>query len=875
MAVKLPTADALGQRPTPQSGSSVASYRVDDSAEAVGRATMGLGAKLQSEAGQLIQMQEVENKRVDTLRAEDAFTKLREKQLDLTVGKEKGFVNIKGGDAISQPLFDNYSKMFTTEAENISSTLGNDRQKELFMQRAKVAGLQFGEDVLRHTVTQGDAYANQVYEGTVNTEIRAATAHWDEPNSVALSIERVNAAIRTQSQRLGLAPEMEEAKRLEVNGKIHSAIVSQALAEGNYKYAQDWYEQNKADIDKPTAVAVQKAVEDGTQKQLYAGYSANLLANRQSPAGLDALEKQVSEDKTLDVTRQSSLLGRIASRRDVLVTQQRLAEERRLRVVERQITSVQNMTLQGYEATPEQLAPILNAARGTELDGMARQLVQTANATRAFRQADPRSQEQYISQLEAQARKDPTKFDVTMIQRFKTIHENQKREVKEDPTSFAVRQGFVEAGTPATTPLDFTKPEQLGPQLQARLDLARGMQSKYGAPFKPLTTEESGMLASALKGASPPQKLKLFSGLAVSTKGDPEGYKAIMAQLAPDDPVTSIAGILANKDSATAKGSATAALILQGQAILNPPKKEDGSPSATTKVLPPEKDLGNAFRSYERDAFAGYPQARSAYYQTATAIYAAKASAAGDFSQVLDSNRWEESIKLATGGIDKYNGKAVMLPWGQDAGQFRNGLNARLQDAWASGRLAEGMTMSKLRDMPLEMAGDGRYVLKAGDGILVGKDSKPVFIDFNQQPRVPNLGAPPTDKELREAAQPFTGRQAPSKDGLSRLPNPTAEEMARWDKRADGSQKGLGYFGLIGRPDGQYSSEISVGVNLGGKEMEIPTMVPGLTRAEMKHLIDGKDPTPAIIDKAVKHARSRIKDGKSVWAGDGEQKALP
>lgn len=228
--------------------------------------------------------------------------------------------------------------------------------------------------------------------------------------------------------------------------------------------------------------------------------------------------------------------------------------------------------------------------------------------------------------------------------------------------------------------------------------------------------------------------------------------------------MTSIAGVLANKDSQAAKGSAVADLILQGQQVLNPGRKADGSPSAGTKVLPPDRDLANSFRAYERDAFAGYPAARSAYYQTAQAIYAAKASQAGDYSQVLDSGRWEESIKLATGGIDKYNGKAIVLPWGQDYGQFRDGLNMRLQDVWASGRMAEGMTMSKLRDMPLEMAGDGRYVLKAGDGILVDKNNQPVFIDFNREPVPTTGGAIPTDKELREAAKPYTGRAIPKKE---------------------------------------------------------------------------------------------------------------
>ncbi len=95
----------------------------------------------------------------------------------------------------------------------------------------------------------------------------------------------------------------------------------------------------------------------------------------------------------------------------------------------------------------------------------------------------------------------------------------------------------------------------------------------------------------------------------------------------------------------------------------------------------------------------------------------------------------------------------------------------------------------------------------------------------------------------------------------------------QWDKRADGSLKGNGFLGLLRRPDGKVSSEISVGVNIGGKEVEIPTMVPTLTRAEVETLLSndpaGGVPQP-ILDKAVDFAKKRIAAGKSPFAGPDE-----
>ena len=87
-----------------------------------------------------------------------------------------------------------------------------------------------------------------------------------------------------------------------------------------------------------------------------------------------------------------------------------------------------------------------------------------------------------------------------------------------------------------------------------------------------------------------------------------------------------------------------------------------------------------------------------------------------------------------------------------------------------------------------------------------------------------------------------------------------------YGKRPDGTPKGRGFLGELKRPDGKVSTEISVGVNIGGKEMDIPTLVPTLTKAEVSSLLKGDRPSDAIVQKAVDHAKQRIAQGKSVFA---------
>jgi hypothetical protein len=53
-----------------------------------------------------------------------------------------------------------------------------------------------------------------------------------------------------------------------------------------------------------------------------------------------------------------------------------------------------------------------------------------------------------------------------------------------------------------------------------------------------------------------------------------------------------------------------------------------------------------------------------------------------------------------------------------------------------------------------------------------------------------------------------------------------------YGNRPDGEKKGKGYFGEMKRPNGDVSTEISVGVGMDGKELEIPLIVPTLTKKE-------------------------------------------
>jgi len=97
--------------------------------------------------------------------------------------------------------------------------------------------------------------------------------------------------------------------------------------------------------------------------------------------------------------------------------------------------------------------------------------------------------------------------------------------------------------------------------------------------------------------------------------------------------------------------------------------------------------------------------------------------------------------------------------------------------------------------------------------------------------------------------------------------------------RADGSKKSnKGFIGQVkNNVDGGIMTEASIGIEIEGKEVSMPAMVPTLTAKEIEILsnmkIEGnaKNIPRSIINKAIKHAEKRRAEGKSPFYQDGEE----
>lgn len=114
-------------------------------------------------------------------------------------------------------------------------------------------------------------------------------------------------------------------------------------------------------------------------------------------------------------------------------------------------------------------------------------------------------------------------------------------------------------------------------------------------------------------------------------------------------------------------------------------------------------------------------------------------------------------------------------------------------------------------------------------------------------------------------------------DYAEQLYPPTVDESWRgkdygYGQRADGTYKGPGFLGELKRPDSSFSTELSIGVELDGKEVEIPLIVPTLSKKQINHLLSDKEPTDDIVKKAVEHARKRMSEGKNPFYGQQDER---
>ncbi|MBI2798973.1 MAG: hypothetical protein HYX63_01600 [Gammaproteobacteria bacterium] len=568
---------------------------------------------------------------------------------------------------------------------------------------------------------------------------------------------------------------------------------------------------------------IEKIVEKQRQ-DYFATYVTGQLYS--DPAGtLKALTagkyQELDPDKRLILTKEAAAeIDRRQARAD-------RAYDAQMRIAERQVNNLARIYDAGAVPPPAMLTQVASMVKGTELEPEFKAMAATVEDRAKFATMPLDQQLAEIGNLHKTAT-DPTQ-GATLAQAQEINwkakqYDNTVKDINADALTAAKDRGLV-----TLQPIDPSSPETIGKSIGARLQQAEMASIWAGVPVSPLTKQETLGLAEIIKHQMSEAQQVYLQGLA-SAINDPPKLNALLASIAPNHGALASAGRLLASDDPTAKQAGQ--LILRGESYLNVPWGEK------PKVEMPSETGAAGFQSMFDESTNGvynnHAQARDLDYRNTLRIYAALAAQDGVYAgkiDKVDSDRFQKALDLATGGIEDYKGKSIQLPRGVSREELDRTVTLNLDMLHDHKALAGDFTKSQLHNLQLENTAQNGvygYLVKQGSGYLLDKHYRPVFID-------------------------------PSQDGWT----PNARDV-----RSDGSQKGTGWLGVLKRPDGKVSSEISVGVKIDGKEVDIPTLVPTLTQDEIHTLLtmDLKDPNAIpqpIIDKAIAHARPLISKGLS------------
>lgn len=307
-----------------------------------------------------------------------------------------------------------------------------------------------------------------------------------------------------------------------------------------------------------------------------------------------------------------------------------------------------------------------------------------------------------------------------------------------DPQAFAMRHGLA-----TTRPLDMAQPAMIAAELSKRQATAVTMRDRYGTPFRVFTAPEAQQLATVLQAFPTDGKLQYLDQLRRGLN-DPQAFRAAMAQIAPDSPVTAVAAtILTAQDNVVLGGGLfsdntvltprkVAATMLEGEAILNPTRGAKAQDGRGGKFpMPKETDLEEAFNAAVGKAFRNDAAGYGVAYQAFKAYYAGAASQRGVLSEVKDNKLVREAIAAATGGVIDFNGGGeVLKPWGATDQQFKDQIAVEF-DRQIEAAGYKGTVLDNLRAYSLMGLGQGRYAVVNGNDALRAPNGQPIIL----QPR--------------------------------------------------------------------------------------------------------------------------------------------
>lgn len=220
----------------------------------------------------------------------------------------------------------------------------------------------------------------------------------------------------------------------------------------------------------------------------------------------------------------------------------------------------------------------------------------------------------------------------------------------------------------------------------------------------PLTVAEAGALRDRLGRASAQDRLGFFSQAASAM--NPEAYRAMMVQIAPDGgEVMAFAGF-AYGSRGRFDGPTVAQRLLRGADILQGRESGEDRQRRPPVAMPTDAQLRLHWENIVRpgDTYAGMRDSAEPAYAAFRAYYAALSEEEGG-STTLNDQRARAAIDVATGGAANWSGRPTLLPWGMERREFESAIRRGFEQTPA-------LRGRNPRDYDLVAVGGGLYLVE-------------------------------------------------------------------------------------------------------------------------------------------------------------------
>lgn len=247
------------------------------------------GLQLQETAlGVVGQLAGQEMQRADNAAIMEAEAKLSQTRLDLMFNQQGGVYTKTGKDALD--ITNQTLPMFDKTAEELGSSLTNDRQREQFKRIAQAQRLGLNGELNRYEHTQRNNFYDQADQTNIATSLEGAVKYANDPDQVAFYQSKGTFVIGQMGARKGLPPETIIDQQNKFNSAVSMSVINRLITSDPLQ-AQQYYAKSAATMTAEDQLKSQKLLGTSVRQHMGAEIGKRLWSdgNPGSPGLVNAI----------------------------------------------------------------------------------------------------------------------------------------------------------------------------------------------------------------------------------------------------------------------------------------------------------------------------------------------------------------------------------------------------------------------------------------------------------------------------------------------------------------------------------------------------------------------------------------------------------